>query len=350
MSLILTRTQNIRALSNLDKWERRASQYGAYAAFLRSQQSGMGPVSDQLFQAAISSIGSTLETPVIDYDGSVTIGSTRSVTIADSENTSAMVSFSFTTYSWGFTQVPAMFQNNEIGAQQDYDAKFMHYWLKFMSAVDTACVAKLEADKTQVLNDNLGKYTFTANEVVVPNDSTKDEIIGDLEVLMQANDYYDQITVVGSPSLRSHVRNRLMERGEFNEVDKTYQWDDKVWDWSNRVTNASDTTETGFAINGNSLGVRARLEREALARTRTGVQNYQWDVIDSFPGLGLPVGTMYYESVGDQNAIAGAATADHTRGVKQHFGFSVDLCYVTAYNSDATTIPSPIIKFHRTTV
>ena len=351
MSLLLTRTQNIRANSDLDKWERRASQYGAYDAFLRSQNSGSGPVTPELSQAAFASIGSTLETPVIDFDGTVTISGTRSVTIADSELTSAMVSLSFTTYSWGFTQVPSLFHNNEIGAQRDFDTKFQEYWLKFMNTVDTACVAKLEADKNQVAPDLLGgKYTFTANQIVVANQQADaDQVVGDLDVLMQSLDYYDPLTVVGSLSLKSHVNNRLLERGTYNEVDKTYQYDNKTWDWTNRVTNAANTTMTGFVVNGNSLGIMARVEREALARRRTQVQGYEWDIIDSFPGLGLPVGTMYYESVGDQNALAGAATVDNTRALKQHFGFSVDLCYVTAYNSDRTAIASPILKFHQTT-
>ncbi|MEG0580046.1 MAG: hypothetical protein RR490_09030, partial [Niameybacter sp.] len=60
--------------------------------------------------------------------------------------------------------------------------------------------------------------------------------------------------------------------------------------------------------------------------------------------LNFPVGTYYYESVDDYNTIAGAASADMTRNLKQHYGFAVDVCFVTAYNSDPSSLASPIIK------
>ena len=61
--------------------------------------------------------------------------------------------------------------------------------------------------------------------------------------------------------------------------------------------------------------------------------------------LNIPVGTYYYESVGDYHAIAGDASADMTRNLKQHYGFAVDIAVVTAYNSAPSTLASPIIKF-----
>jgi hypothetical protein len=58
----------------------------------------------------------------------------------------------------------------------------------------------------------------------------------------------------------------------------------------------------------------------------------------------LPVGSHYYTAVGDQSAIAGTATADLTCAVKEYFGFSVDVAFLVAYNSDPTTVADPIIK------
>ena len=60
--------------------------------------------------------------------------------------------------------------------------------------------------------------------------------------------------------------------------------------------------------------------------------------------LNIPCGTYYYESVSDVSGIAGAATADLTRGLKQHYGFAVDVAVVTPYNSDPATNASPIIQ------
>ena len=61
------------------------------------------------------------------------------------------------------------------------------------------------------------------------------------------------------------------------------------------------------------------------------------------PYIDIPVGLHHYESVGDQSAIAGAATTDLTCAVKEHFGFSVDVAFVVAYNSAPETRPNPII-------
>ena len=125
MSLVLTRTQNMRANSNFDKNELRGSRYGALNAFMTQSEDPNGILTQELKDKARISIGSTLETPVIDYDGSISIGNTRTVTISDSENTSHMVSITFATYAWGFTIVPAMFMNNEISMQRDFETKML---------------------------------------------------------------------------------------------------------------------------------------------------------------------------------------------------------------------------------
>ena len=100
MSLVSTRIQNIRANSNLDKFEYRPSRYGALNAFMVQSEDPTGILTEELKQKARTSIGNTLETPVIDYDADITIGSTRTLTITDSENTSKMVQITFATYAW----------------------------------------------------------------------------------------------------------------------------------------------------------------------------------------------------------------------------------------------------------
>jgi hypothetical protein len=76
---------------------------------------------------------------------------------------------------------------------------------------------------------------------------------------------------------------------------------------------------------------------------RASANFHEWDVV-RLPYIDLPVGSHYYTAVGDQSAIAGAASADMTCNVKEYFGFSVDVAYIVAYNSDPTTVANPIIK------
>lgn len=131
MSLLATRMQNLRASGNLDKNEFRPSRYGALDVFMQQTNDPAGILTPELRQAAERSIGRTLETPVIDYDGTITIGTTRTVDIADSENNSKMYQLTFATYAWGFTIVPAMYMNNEISMQRDFEVKFNKYLYAF---------------------------------------------------------------------------------------------------------------------------------------------------------------------------------------------------------------------------
>ena len=148
MSLVLTRIQNIRANSNLDKFEYRPSRYGALNAFMVQSEDPTGILTDELKQKARTSIGNKLETPVINYDADISIGNERTLTINDSENTSKMVEITFATYAFGFTIAPAMYMNNEISIQKDFQTKMMKYIYMLAQKLDEAALAALAAAKT----------------------------------------------------------------------------------------------------------------------------------------------------------------------------------------------------------
>lgn len=340
MSLIGTRMQNLRAKANLDKWELRPSRYGALDLFMQQTADPAGIITPELDEKAEKSIGSTLQVPVIDYDGTITIGSTRTVTIPDSENNSRMVTIVFATYSWGFTIVPAAYMNNEISIQADFERKFNKYLYKFGKTLDGAAVAALEANKTQVLNDTLGIYTFAGN-VVTGDFAKREEIIGDINPMQASNDIYEPLHIVGNTGVESLVR-KLAEKGLYNETNKQIQYADKVWHWSNEVANATERYATAFAVPQGTVGLLTRFERESILRSRSRT-GHEWD-IDTLPMLDMPVGTYYYESVGDFSGIAGAATADLKRAKKEHYGFAVDVAFVVAENSDAANNPGAILK------
>ena len=339
MSLLATRMQNMRSSSNLDKNEFRPSRYGALDVFMQQTNDPAGILTPELKQKAEQSIGSTLETPVIDYDGTISIGNTRSVTIADSENTSKMHTITFATYSWGFTIVPAMYMNNEISMQRDFEAKFNKYLYAFAKKLDGVCVSALSAAKTQVFKEAL-QYATTGNVVEAAWDD-RENIIGDINPIMASNDYFAPLHLVGNGGIEALIR-KLAEKGLYNEVNKQLEYSDKVLHFTNEIPNASGKYGTAYAVTDGQLGLLFRFERECLLGTkaRTG---HEWG-IENLPMLNIPVGTYYYESVADVSGIAGVATADMTRGLKQHYGFAVDVAVVTPYNSDPKAVASPIIQ------
>lgn len=341
MSLVLTRIQNIRANSNLDKFEYRPSKYGALNAFMVQSEDPTGILTEELKQKARTSIGNTLETPVIDYDADITIGSTRTLTIADSENTSKMVQITFATYAWGFTIAPAMYMNNEIGIQKDFETKMMKYIYAFVKKLDEAALAQLAASKTQILKNKL-LYDFSSNAINAKW-TERENVFGDLEVMMGANDFYGQLHIVGDPGVESIMR-KLQQHGLYNDVNKQNEFGTKVVHLTNNIAAAEGKYAQGYAVNAGSLGMLTRFERDCLLGTVSG-DGHEWGIA-TLPLLNMPVGTYFYDSVGDYNAIAGAATADMTRTRKEHYGFAVDVAFLTAYNSSPSTLASPILAFN----
>lgn len=341
MSLVLTRIQNIRANSNLDKFEYRPSRYGALNAFMVQSEDPTGILTEELKQKARTSIGNTLETPVIDYDADITIGSTRTLTIADSENTSKMVQITFATYAWGFTIAPAMYMNNEIGIQKDFETKMMKYIYAFAKKLDEAALAALAANKTRVLKNPL-LYDWSANAINAKW-TERENVFGDLEVMMGANDFYGQLHLVGDPGVESIMR-KLQQHGLYNDVNKQNEFGTKIVHLTNNIAAAEGKYAQGYAVNAGSLGMLTRFERDCLLGTVSG-DGHEWGIA-TLPLLNMPVGTYFYDSVGDYNAIAGAATADMTRTRKEHYGFAVDVAFLTAYNSAPSTLASPILAFN----
>ncbi len=340
MSLINTRLLELRAKGNLDKFENRPSKYGALDTFIRQTTEPGSIITQELQEKAFASFDNDLKVPVINYDSGISIASTRPAVISDSENTSQLVTISFSTYSWGFTIVPAAYRNNEIKMQQDFEAKFMKYLNAFAAALDSAAVTALNTNRTQVFNKTL-IYSEVGNTIKAKW-AQREKILGDLEVLLASNDYQGQTSIVGNMGLFSIIK-QLSEHGLMNDQNKQLQYLDKVLGFTNRITDPAGRYATGYAIPEASVGMLYRFEPEAVNKTisKTG---HEWDIA-TLPMLNIPVGTYFYPGVGDYHAIGGASTAGLTRAYKEHYGFAVDIALVTAYTSSPSTRPSPFIKF-----
>ena len=338
MSLAATILQPIRVKNpDFDKNEHRLSVYGALDFFI--EQSERDPLlTEEMKRQAMESAGKTLQIPVIKYDGDVVVSNVRSCTVSDAENTSALVGVTFATYAVGFTVVPAMYSNNEIDMQNDIEKKLKKCARALGAALDTAALAALEAAKTQVIADPL-IYSFSSNVLGCPWESRED-ILGDIEPMMNSNDFYGFTHIVGNTGVRSLLR-KLAEHAQYNDVDKRLEWEGKYFHFTNRLANDTGKYGTFYAIESGNVDMLYRYDRE-VARGGSGA-GHTWEKYN-MPYIGIPVGLHYYEAVGDQSSIAGDATADLTCAVKQYFGFSVDVAFVVAYNSAIAERANPIIK------
>ena len=316
----------------------RPCEYGALDFFIEQTDAPNSIISPNLRDRAFASIGNTVQVPVINYDGDVTVSNTRSCVIADAENTSALYTVVWKTYSVGFTMVPTLYMNNEISYDHDFARKMEKICRALATALDQDAVAALEAQKTQVFKDLL-QYEQSGNVIDVPKQMAT-EILGDINPIMRANCYPETIHLIGNAGIDSLIR-KLAEHGIYNDVNKRMEYDNKIIHYTNNVVNAQGKNGTAFAVVDGNVGVLTRVDREALRRASANF--HEWDVV-RLPYIDLPVGSHYYTAVGDQSGIAGAASADMTCNVKEYFGFSVDVAYIVAYNSAPETVANPIIK------
>ena len=339
MSLVATRLQNWRVSNpEFDRNMTRPCEYGALDFFIEQTNSANSIISPNLRDKAFASIGNSVQIPVINYDGDVQVSNIRSCVIADDENTSALYTVVWATYAIGFTMVPAAYMNNEISYEHDFTRKMEKITRALADALDKGAVAALEAGKTQVYKDKLN-YQVQGNVVEVPTQMAT-EILGDVNPMMRANCFPEYIHIIGNAGVDSLVR-KLAQHGVYNDVNKRMEYDNKVLHYTNNVVNEAQKNGTFFAVADGNVGVLTRVDREALRRTRANF--HEWDVV-RLPYIDLPVGSHYYTAVGDQSQIAGDATSDLTCAVKEYFGFSLDVAFLVAYNSNPATVASPIIK------
>lgn len=339
MSLVATRLQNWRIENpELDKNMFRPCEYGALDFFVEQTDAPNSIISPNLRERAFASMGNTVQVPVLNYDGDVTVSNVRSCTIADDENTSALYTVVWKTYSVGFTMVPTLYMNNEISYEHDFNRKMEKICRALANALDTDAVAALEAAKTQVFKDLL-QYQQSSNVIEVPKQMAT-EILGDINPIMRANCYPEMIHVIGNAGVDSLIR-KLAQHGIYNDVNKRMEYDNKIIHYTNNVLNGQGKNGTFFAVADGNVGILTRVDREALRRASANF--HEWDVV-RLPYIDLPVGSHYYTAVGDQSTIAGDASADMVCNVKEYFGFSVDVAYIVAYNSDVENVANPIVK------
>lgn len=338
-----TRLQEFVARSNIGKNEIRSSRYGVLASFheMSYDEEGnpRGLISTDLIERAEKSAGSTLETVAMNYDGTLTIANNRSVTIPIEEGTSAFVTITFATYSWGFTIIPARHQNNEVKMQEYFDNRFQQYLNQVHKNLDTAGNTALNAARTQVFNESLN-YTVTGNAIQVPY-AQRNNIIGHVNPIMAGNDFGGSLYLIGNGGLEATVGD-LRKEGSQQAVNQQLQYLDKTLRYSPRILNGVSEFANFYAVEEGSLGMLVRFEPDSILGTDSGT-GHKWG-ISTLPESNLPVGTYYYDSVEDVSG-QGADFAHLTRTRVQHYGFSFDVAFITPYVSDPATIPSAIAKF-----
>ncbi len=340
MALSPTLVENFRTAytDQFDKNEQTRPTAGALKCALEDTQSAFSFVTPDMIEKAKRSAGLTVKVPAINYDGTVSIGSTRPITITDDENTSALYSMVFVIYSGGFTMVPAQHSSNDISYQDDFNRKMRKMLYKMESTMDDAVLTKLGTVKNQVQPDSLGKYGWDSNIITIAK-SDKETIYSDLEILMASKDLNQDgapLNVIANPFVASQVKF-LGAQGGGNQVNYAYQFDGKNFYWDNSISNAAGHDGTMYFMPKGSIGVVTRQETDALLNSKAG-DGHEWSVVN-LPILNMIADAYYYDGAYDSNALR----SDLTRAYKQYFGFTVEMAILTPYRS-ATDVAADIMK------
>lgn len=331
--------QELRLPANLDRWEFLPSSTGALDVFLKQSRQPDAPVGQEFLQTMLNSLGRTVKTPVLDNEA-VTVATTRSVTIADQETTSALYTITFSTYDIRFTMHPMVNAVNEISYERDFQTKMLKNIVQLLKDMDTAAETALDGQKTQVMNTVLD-YAKVSNILEVPL-ANKEDIWGDIDIIMGGNDMPGPVYDIVLNREAESIMKRMKEFDQFNSQFKTLGFLGKDFHMTNRLANAAGHKATGYIINSGALSFGTRLEPDAIAGTSLGT-SHEWDVVN-LPILNIPVASYTYESAADVSALGAHATHLKRTG-KQHFAFSFDCAYIVPYISAIATIPSPILKF-----
>lgn len=344
MSLVLSLTQSLRTAypSNLDKNERRLSRYGAWD-FARKDSSAPGSILTPDIDAKIkASFGNTVVVPVIDAED-VTIGSTRSCTVVDDENTSKLVTLTFISYAFGFSMYPGQHQNNDVKYQADYDTKLMKYLLKFASTLDTATVSAIDAVKNQYWSGiDPDFYTETGNVLQVPQ-ADKDDFFNKASSILERMDFYGNPQVLHNTYAKPNM-NRLLNQGPNNAENQQFQFEPYTFWGTNRISNAAGGESAGYLIQEGSFAVENRNDPDALLKSRG--PGMEWDEVD-MPIVGLKMGSFYKTECNDASGL-NSSTTGLKNTLRETFQFSTDVCFMSVYNSDIANRYNPFVKFQIT--
>ena len=333
--------QNMREVVDIDKNEIRFSKYGATEEFKRQSASPTGIVTSELKSKARTGIGRTLEIPVIVGRDYPVQNVSQPLIVTDTANTSQMVAITAVDYYCGWREYPAQYANSEITRQRDFNRKMKGFAKSIKTMIEARCLSVLEANKTQVLNDTLGgRYSIVGGTVIAPWEE-REYFMGDIDVLCEGNDYPAAPNIIGNLSTDSHIRTVLGELRTYNEKTKTYQYENKKFECSKQLANATGHRATMFAVQDDCLGFMQQQSRDCLMKSKT--HNYVWDT-DYIEMFGLEMGVMQYDAAVDGTGLAGAATADMTATKMLAFGLHTRIFIFTTWSSDLATKANPIMK------
>lgn len=345
MSLLATYQQDIRGEfpNALDRDEWRVTKYGLVNSTIDQTEGIDSIVSPDLKAKAMVSEGRVVAIPVMKK-GSLTVTNTRTCTIGDYENDSALVNLTWTTLVVDISMVSAQYRKNEISYLADLQKKLRLVKDALLSQIESAIFTKLDTDKSTIFNSSLAgtKYPLVGDTLQVAS-ADHEYFFNDIGAIQNSDDFYNNtFNVLGSTNLMPYV-NHYIHQGPQNDENLSYQFGDKNFAFSNSVVDGASKLATGFILPDGAIGMLTRVNADAQMGHSTG-DGTSWST-ERIDGIPFDIGVMYKSKCSDQSALNGSGL-EHLEATKvENWQFSVDFGLLTSYNSDPVTIASAIKKF-----
>jgi len=341
MALAATRLDPYRLsydASNLDAWEHRASNYGAFQTFM-DDTPNLIPGYNELTANRTSPVR-TVSIPVIQRKN-FTTAAVRTCSAITHELTSAYVTPSWTTIKTGFNMVPAQYANNYITYQNAFNNKMHHMQRAFLEALDTAAHTSLNTNKSAVNNADGNPYNVVANDMIVPA-ADNQLFLNELGQVMAQNDLpQSDINIVSSNRFQALVRE-YSAQGTSNAENRAFQFGGYNFAYSNRVTVATGDRDSVYAMPKGSLAFLNWIDIDAQMG-HNSTDGKEWSTF-FLPEVGIQVGVLYQSTCSNQGVSGTARATGLEATLSESWMFSFDYSFNVAYNSDSTTLPGVVYK------
>lgn len=344
MSLFSTYKQELRALypNKFDNQEWRGTQLGLLRAIQAMTNHPESIISNDIEEKAKNSEGRVFKIPVMKDTGDVNITNVRTCTIGDLENESGLVDVTWLTMVANLHMVKEQYRKNEVSYIEDFGKKMTRIERSFGKNIENSIFAKLDTDKSTVFNSTFAgsKFPLVGDSLqVAPTD--QQYFFNYLDAIQTSDDFdLEDHVVIGSTNLMPSV-NHYINQGKTNDETLDYQFNGKQFTFSNRVVDAGGVLASGFFMPHGSFGFLTRLNADARSNNKT-TDGTEWSV-EKLNRLGLNVGVQYKSTCEDVSNVIGL---EHLQATKvERWQISLDVCYLTPYNSDPATRAGGIKKF-----
>jgi hypothetical protein len=321
------------AQSNLDQYENRWSNFGAFMSYLEDTPNTLPGAAELVNQYD----GHRTVSVVVMQRQTLTTSATRVCTATSTQATSTYVTPTWTTIVTSFFLVPSEHKGNYVSYQEALNHNVAAVERAFLTAIDTAAYTSLNTNKSTVNAADGNPYTVNGNNDMVIAAADNELFFNEAaSILMQNNLPSDAVNVIASPRMAALARE-LNAQGPANNANRAFQFGPYSFYHSPRVTVAAGDRDAAFIAPKGSLAFLSYVDQDAQMGSKSG--DHEWSV-QFLPKLGLNVGLLVTRDCADESSHGGGASAS---SLMESFQFSFDYSFVTAYDSGSGQ-GTPIFK------